>query len=381
MILLLGFDIFEGHAGLSIYTRDFINIYQDKAIILNIRSKSIETNKLERYLVNDKVIYDYDVKGFNILTHHSNIKKVLDLLVFETHKNEINMIVYPDFIVGPYIDFNLYKEKNIKTIMMVHLLYRGFLYNILDNNTLINSEMNLTNIASWIEGKTIKQSDYIICNSDYTQRMIHKCYPDISPDNIYTYQLGIDKDKFTYCPKLDNNDVLYFGRLCPQKGINYIINDVEKNINYYKNNPIHVCTGMGYQEYIDLMIKKSYFNEGIKYLGNKTHNEIVDLLKNYKYCIFPSIYEPYCLALNEALSMGKVCIVNSQFDSGMLDQIDDSCAIKLDFSTESLCDFLQKNSETDWTNLVQNARNRAKNYKEHFINLHKLFKKIEYNNI
>lgn len=381
MLLLVGIDIFESNAGLSVYTRQFINEYQDKGVVLNIRSRQEENNKLERYFIKDKVIYDYDVKNFNIITKHDNIKKVIELLVLEAHKNEIKMIVFPDFIVGPYIDFNLYKKLNIKTVMMVHLLYRGFLFNILDSDEFIDSEMNLTNLASWAEGKVIRNSDYIVCNSKYTKRMINKYYPEIKKDIIYTYPLGIDKKKFSFSPKLDNNKILYFGRLCPQKGIQHVLNEVYKNKEYYQKNPINICTGMGYQEYIDLLIKKSYFNEGIKYLGNKTHDEVLEIIKEYKYCIFPSIYEPYCLALNEALAMGKVCIVNSQFDSGMLDQIDDKCAIKLDFSKESLSDFLKKNEKTNWSNLVKRARDKANSLNNHFINLHNLFKKIEYNNL
>ena len=50
MLLFFSIDLFEGHVGMPIYSRQFIKYYKNPAIILNISSKSLVSNNLMYFL-------------------------------------------------------------------------------------------------------------------------------------------------------------------------------------------------------------------------------------------------------------------------------------------------------------------------------------------
>jgi len=369
MLLFFSIDLFEGHVGMPIYSRQFIKYYKNPAIILNIRSKQTNEEKITKEQIDNKIIYHLDVNNFGILNFHPIIRTTLEKILFA--EKDIKLLIYPDFIFAPYINFKYCESNNIKTMLIIHLLYRSYLNNIIENKALLlMDDMNLAIRGSWLENQLIEKTDYLICNSHYTKRVLYKYYDKniLSTKIIHTIPLGADIDKMIYSPQLENNNVCYFGRLSPQKGVTYLIADVLNNQEYYQQNPIYVYSSQGYKEYVTRMIELSYYEHGIKYIGHQTHEQILEELKKYKYCIFPSIYESYCIGLNEAMAMGKICIINSQFDSGMLDQLNDEyqCAIKLDFSKQSLAQFLQQNANTDWTHVAENAHKYSNNIKNHF---------------
>jgi glycosyltransferase involved in cell wall biosynthesis len=364
-IFMIGIDTFLCNAGLSLYTKQFLDVYPEKIICFNINSTvSSEQEKLIKpYHYNGHLIYEFNVNNFNIIGDSDIIIDALNLLI-NTHR-EIKCIIYPDFIFGKYIDFDEFRKRGIKLIMFIHMLYRGCINHYIESLFQVGNDIFSITLGSWIEDKCIKKTDNIICNSHFTTRVLRKYYPEYK-GNYITIPLGVDKLKIPFSPQLETDNVIYFGRLHPQKGIEYLLMDINNNKDYYKKNPLTICAGLSFNDYI-----KRLDYDYVKFLGAVEHDNLIELLKLYKYCIFPSIYEPYCLALNEALCMGKVCIVNTHFDSGMLDQIDDKCAIMLDFQSESFSKFIQENVNTDWTELVNNAHKKANDMNVHYEKLHK----------
>jgi glycosyltransferase involved in cell wall biosynthesis len=363
-ILILGIDIFTANAGLSLYTKTFLDMYPEKVVCINIIASTFEDHKVYPKIYNNNLVYDFYVNNYNIIDGNAQIGDCITFIL-DIHP-ELKCIIYPDFIFAKHINFKKLQEENYILIMFIHMLYKGGLNHYIDNNKyLLFDALNFL-LATWLENTFIKNSPNIICNSYFTQRSLLKYYPNYK-GSVISIPLGVNKSIIPFSPQLETDNVIFFGRLHPQKGIDYIFHDIDANKDYYKNNPITICSGLAFKEYLD---KIKIYDDCIKYLGDVNNNDLIELLKSYKYCIFPSIYEPYSLALNEALCMGKICLVNSNFDSGMIDQIDDTSAVLFNFEKQSIAQFIINNKNTNWSSMASNAHKKANDIKVHINKLH-----------
>ena len=191
-------------------------------------------------------------------------------------------------------------KKKVPIIYFAHLFNIG-LSKVLNTNLsdlMVQSEtLGLNRIA-----------DRIICNSESEMNDISEIFPDTTPVSYWVH-LGVDKDKYEYSPALDSNIILYLGRLDPQKGINFFLDSVGINKEELKRLGLKVyVAGDGF---FFPQVARMDYNGDIKYLGQLRGDDKLKIMKEAKYMVFPSVYEPYGLSLNEGLSMGKICVATN----------------------------------------------------------------------
>jgi len=116
--------------------------------------------------------------------------------------------------------------------------------------------------------------------------------------------VNIQQFKYINFSNINNNKVLYVGRL-----------SIEKNI----ENAIKACFNLGLQldiigegdqiENLKEVVKS--LNANVNWLGIFPNSELPNILNNYKYFILPSFWEGLPKSLLEAMSCGLICIGNN----------------------------------------------------------------------
>lgn len=350
-------------SGLPTYSEAFIHALQEhvQLIIINVISDLTEIDRIEQM-----------DNGFNIYCGHffGVFSSDVNNIVKEVISLECpDIVLMQDYIFEPYMT-QFYGKQTFKKIFFMHLCQSGLMHAFTKQpffDVFLRQGMSDLSQRCWLEWKSIMTSDLVICNSEFSKREIHKFYPEYY-NPVIAAPLGVDVDNLEFCPALDSNKWVYFGRLDAQKGINYIIKDFVEYPEEYKANPL-VVIGDGIMD--NQIIKACFFDHYVDYKGNLTKESLFAELRDAKYCIFPSIYEPFGLALNEALAMGKICIINA-IDSGMLEQLrggPDANAFSIQFGQDSIIKSIEQIEAMDsqiLKDVTVNGRKHAYRQETHF---------------
>ena len=169
-------------------------------------------------------------------------------------------------------------------------------------------------------------------------------YYGMSDDRIFLIPMMVNNAKF-YCdkkfPKIFT--FLYVGRLVKHKGVENLIKKF--NLVFSKNNAILRIVGSGNQEDY---LKSKYQSDRIIFAGKKVGKDLISEYHNASCFVLPSLFEPWGLVVNEALSSSLPVIsfsnVGASYDlisnknTGLLAQNIDDFADKmmLMFSKKSM---------------------------------------------
>lgn len=129
------------------------------------------------------------------------------------------------------------------------------------------------------------------------------CFDEIIPKNI--------ESKPT-----NQINLLYFGRIAPNKNIHIIMETFELLCKKHDNIYLTLIGGVGqsktYAEYIDCQIANSKHKDHIIRMGNTPFSTIKEIMKFQHFFIFPSKEqcEGHSNSLNEAMAMGVIPIVS-----------------------------------------------------------------------
>ena len=308
-------------SGLPHYSAMFVDHFSDKRemILLNIIADTKENHRVEIVDVKGKKCYNIYTPKF--LNQFDQVLQNLIIQIIEEHK--IEKVVLQDYLLQDY--FQIPQAEKLHRVFFVHLLYRGMLDCFLKEpyaDQMLSSMNGVNDMAkqAWIEWKAVIQADSIICNSEFTYEQLKRFYYNCGLDKkkIIVAPLGIENEWFDSSPLPDNDKWLYFGRITAQKGIYYLMKDLQENESYYKKNPL-IVVGEGDMD--NFCWRTMLYDKTIDYRGLLHPDKLKEIIRGVKFCIFPSIYEPFGLALTEALAMGKICIVNKR-DGGLVEQIE-----------------------------------------------------------
>lgn len=114
----------------------------------------------------------------------------------------------------------------------------------------------------------------------------------------------------------DKINMLYFGRIAPDKNVHIVIEAFSMLAEKYKNLTLTIIGGKGfYQAYVDKvddMIKKSPYTDRITRMGNTPFTIIKEMMYKQHLFVFPSKAkcEGHSNALNEAMSQGLIPVVS-----------------------------------------------------------------------
>ncbi len=307
-------------------TSNLLQSYGHEIAYFSMRCPRNEKSEWSKYFV------DYIL--FNDIEPRQYIKVVLKMFYSFEARRKLSKLLdefKPDIVhlhsiyhhLSPSIIFEL-KNRNIPIVQTVHdyhlispnhtLFHDGKICEVTKPNhyykAIFHKCVKKSYIASLAEA--LEQYTYYFLN-------INK-YVDtfIAPSRFLANKLieyGIDKNKIqilhSFCDiqnfKPNFNEgiyILYFGRLSPEKGLNYLF----KAMKFLPNVPIKIV-GIGSMEeelkrmVIDLRLKN------VEFLGFQNGEKLKQLISKSKFTILPSVcYEIFPLSVLEAFTSGKPVI-------------------------------------------------------------------------
>lgn len=223
-----------------------------------------------------------------------------------------------------------WKSFESKISLDVHILERPLFQMLRDNpglslideispDPIVRLLTNLGFVGLKLEAAIFNRADHFISNSKTTSRDLERHYaPEISGKRIdlvpVTSHLA-SPEGFVSIPEGYDVDpsFLYFGRFHPQKGLHFLFGRTWEG------------RGLTIKGFDDQLVRSDRFlklkEKNIEF-ENWTFNgsAVAESLGRHHFIVFPSLYEPFGLALTEALSLGKICIAHDN-DSGHNEQI------------------------------------------------------------
>ena len=168
----------------------------------------------------------------------------------------------------------------------------------------------------WLFRQTVRQYDEILTEGEINLKLIEEA----SKGKVRAYYLpnfteeGFAPEQYP-AKSADSVNIMFFGRLTPEKNILLIIDVFEGLQKKYGN--IHLLlVGSGPKEYenkVKEKIDSSTWHSNIEWKPWADHGTIKEMMSEQHICLFPSAEpcEGHSNALNEAMSWGLVPIVSS----------------------------------------------------------------------
>lgn len=122
-------------------------------------------------------------------------------------------------------------------------------------------------------------------------------------------------EKLVERPK-DSVNLLYFGRIAPNKNVHIIVEAFSLLAEKYSNIYLTLIGGKGqsqaYVDKVDALINASPYKNRITRMGNTPFAEIKEIMKTQHFFVFPSkeVCEGHSNSLNEAMSQGLIPVVS-----------------------------------------------------------------------
>lgn len=310
-ILSLGTEVSALNGGLPEYLRYFANVFgqTNEIVFLSISLHDIgQDYQINTFSPNVKEIVVNVPDFFQPSMGGDVFKYPIMCKAFELaiQAMQPDIIICHDWFWAPVL---MSFPIQVPVIFMVHFFYTFFNRRLGFSNPIQElSERHLCFDLSW----------RVVANSEATMNDILSVYPEIEP-KVLAAPLGVDLQAYQPVPNLQSKVITYIGRLQGEKGIDPFLRNVKANLPALKANGYELWVA-GKGSYLEMVVDMSMAGD-IKYLGVIGDEQKHQVLSQAKYQVFPSIYEPWGLSLNEALASGKICIASPA--GGHVEQIKD----------------------------------------------------------
>lgn len=174
-------------------------------------------------------------------------------------------------------------------------------------------------VSMKLESIAFNKADHIISNSITTNNDLSKYYTkEVQSKRIdyipVTTTAKNNSKNFITSDYSINPKFYYFGRFHPQKGLHFLF---KEDWNWGKLTIKGFDAKLIKTEKCTNLLKKN-----IHFLPwSNEQDDLISELAQFDFILFPSIYEPYGLALTEALMLGKICICHDN-QSGHNEQVE-----------------------------------------------------------
>ena len=226
------------------------------------------------------------------------VKKRKDLAVVEKELEDAD-IVHVNSCKFLYRFFAINKEKyNYKLFVTSH----GWIYHT-KNHKFIKD--------LYFKSVVVKYADKYngIINVSYLDQEIAEKY---GIRNSVVILNGVDIRKFSDLPRreFNQNHFLYWGRIANNKGIYECLKKMSELTIDYRFNIIGKCDDKIYEDQIMSFIKEHDMNDKIIFHGQRSDDEIREMMIDTDIILMPSLYEGFGMTLVECLLSGRPIIAN-----------------------------------------------------------------------
>ncbi len=284
------------------WSKNFVNniSYEklEKRNLLKIISKLIfsseDKNKISHLLVNFKP---------HLAHLHSIYHHVSPSVVLELKKRNIPMVqTLEDYhLIAP--NYNLFHNSYICEITKPNKFYKAILHKCVKNSYIFSiAEVFEKYLHYWL-GWERNYVDYFIAPSKFMRNKLIEY--GLASEKIICLPHFVDSKQFKPNYKLGDY-IIYFGRLSPEKGINYLL-EAMKLLPKIKLKVV----GRGSQESELRIMNKELGNKNVEFVGFKVGAELKKLIANSRFTILPSVwYEVFGLSILESFASGKSVIAS-----------------------------------------------------------------------
>lgn len=235
---------------------------------------------------------------------------------------------------------------------------------------------SLSRVAAMYAQKLIRIYDkvdaFITPSNFMRETLIRNGFPEKKIHHIHTFV-----NSSVWTPRYDNDGyILYFGRLTPEKGLEFLLRSYVKS---KVSDPLHIvgeCPD-GYMDEVKARVGEENLTN-VKFLGFKTGDELREIVRGAKFVIVPSLDFDNCPnAVYESCAAGKPVIASER--GGLPEQVSQDTGILVEpGNIEQLADAIIRlsGSAESVKELGRNARKRVEvhhNIETHVDRLLKLF--------
>lgn len=271
----------------------------------------------------------------------------------------VHFNILPGFRAGSFFEIARRVSPTTKFILNLH--------DIPEEVDLYSAGSGSAQLAKWhyrLSFSKLGTFDALVTNS----RFIASRYEGrISQQRLFVIPNGVESSLFAYAPETNgDSDILSYGSIAPKKGGETLIRAFARSELARKAHTL-MFVGQGVGDYVSRLqrlAKMLDVDDLVRFQGPLPRNKLIARISRSSFCVFPSSWEGFGIAILEAMALGKAVIATRL--GGPSDFIEhgvDGLLINPVDSEElaSSLDLLSIDSELR-TRLARNARVKAKKY-------------------
>jgi glycogen synthase len=176
---------------------------------------------------------------------------------------------------------------------------------------LLKDALFIQPLSAFLTAIEYRFADKIISVSDSITRETRQYYR-IPRAKIVTVHNGVNVSKdFTRVIKPDNNyTILLVGRLIWRKGVKYLIESLPTVLTAYPNVKLYIVGNGEQKSYLQKLVKMLNLESSVEFLGFVSNERISSLFAEADIYVQPSLYEPFSIAILEAMGAGLPLVVS-----------------------------------------------------------------------
>ncbi|VVB78872.1 D-inositol-3-phosphate glycosyltransferase [uncultured archaeon] len=259
------------------------------------------------------------------------------------------------------------KDNNVKIVAHSHAQPENTFYNFpkfFRNEFLYSLEYKY---LTWL----YKKAEVVICPSKFSERMLKRYCPDL---NTFVISNGVDlsrfkqtnSDKFVKKFKISKEfkNILFVGRLNPEKDIGTLIKSVPFILKKEKNVRLYIVGGGFLRPELENLSKTLGVEKNVLFLGKLSDSELVGAYNSCDLFVLPSLAELEGMVVLEAMACKKPIIIANSAASASVDFVQNNGFL---FDPENEVDLTKKilkllEDPKLMKQMSKNSYNLAKNY-------------------
>ena len=153
--------------------------------------------------------------------------------------------------------------------------------------------------------KTAINSDYLLTYSDFSNRLVKDGIGE-NDISIKTIAPGIDPSWFDVeiCDKKSSSNLLYFGRIEHEKGIDILIQAFAGLLPEFPSLKLYLVGEGNYLSFCEKLCGELGIKENTVFYGWKEKDDIQKIMSDCTLCVLPSRIESFGLTIVEAMASG-----------------------------------------------------------------------------